>query len=322
MLFVPLRRNNTLGPGSGTLSLPGLQRNLKAKARIPLAPYVFIAPAIIIFSLFIVWPAFQGFFQSLFQRGILVRQDVPVLRSRFIGLKNFGMLFSDHRFLVAFGKTLLFSVITVPLTMASSLMLALLLKSKFRGVGLARSFIYWPSMISPIIIGIAWKWILGYDTGILNYLASLVGIGKVPWLLEDTHAFLSVVMVSVWAQTGFYMVIYIGGLNNIPDSYYEAAEMDGAGPWRKFTDITLPLLKPTTLLVLVLSTINAFKVYQQVTVLTAGGPGRATLFLVQNIYEEAFTKPSGVGYASAQSVVFFLVMLILSVAQFKLSKEE
>jgi alpha-1,4-digalacturonate transport system permease protein len=201
-------------------------------------------------------------------------------------------------------------------------MLGLLLQKNIAGVGLVRSLIYWPSMISPIIIGIAWKWIFGYDTGIANYLFSLLGLGKIPWLISNEIAFVSVIFVSVWAQVGFYMVIFIGGLNNIPDSYYEAAQMDGANAWKRFKLITLPLLKPTTLLVLVLSTINAFKVYQQVTVLTAGGPGRATVFLVQNIYEEAFKKPNGVGYASAQSFIFFLIMLLLSILQLKLSKEE
>lgn len=294
----------------------------KSHSKIPLAPYIFIAPALAIFLLFIVWPALQGFFQSLFTRGIIVRPDVAYLRPKFVGLANFFHLFGDPRFLEALLKTLLYSVIVVPLTIGIALMLGLLLQKKFAGVGLVRSLIYWPSMISPIIIGIAWKWIFGYDAGIANYLFSLLGLGKIPWLISNEIAFVSVIFVSVWAQVGFYMVIFIGGLNNIPDSYYEAAQMDGANTWQRFKLITLPLLKPTTLLVLVLSTINAFKVYQQVTVLTAGGPGRATVFLVQNIYEEAFKKPNGVGYASAQSFIFFLIMLLLSMLQLKLSKEE
>ena len=297
-------------------------REPMSKRKIPIAPYIFIAPAIIIFLLFIVVPAMEGFLQSLFTRGIIVRQDIPALRSRFVGLFNYQKLVSDPRFLTAFGKTILFTLITVPSIMVVSLSLALLLQEKIHGVGIARAMVYWPSMISPIIIGIAWRWILGYDTGILNYFLNLFHIDKQPWLIDNARAFISVIVVSIWAQTGFFMVIFIGGLNTISDSYYEAARIDGANRWQQFLGITLPLLRPTTLLVLVLSTINAFKVYQLVTVLTSGGPGRATAFLVQNIYEEAFSKPLSVGYAAAQSVVFFFVMLLLSMAQIKLSKEE
>ena len=294
----------------------------RTKKKISLTPYLFIAPAVIIFALFIVLPAVEGFWQSAFQRGIIARKDIPTLAPRFVGLANYLRLAADPRFLDAFWKTLLFGAIFVPLTIAGALGLAIILQRKFAGVGLARALVYWPSMMSPIIVGIAWKWILGYETGILNYLLKLVGLAPVPWLAESTPAFASVVMVSVWAQVGFFMVIYIAGLNAIPDSLYEAASLDGADRRQQFRLITVPLLKPTTLLVLVLTTINAFKVYQQVTVLTGGGPGRATVFLVQNIYEEAFTRPNGVGYASAQSVIFFLVMLALSVIQFRLGREE
>jgi alpha-1,4-digalacturonate transport system permease protein len=270
----------------------------------------------------IIWPAIEGFSQSLFHRGIIVRPDIPTLRAQFVGLKNYAQLMGDPRFYAAFGNTLLFTLIAVPSTVILSLSLALFLQNKFIGIGVIRAFVYWPSMISPIIIGIAWRWIFGYETGILNYLVSLFGFGPIPWLIEGPHAFLSVILVSVWAQAGFFMIIFIGGLNTIPENYYEAASIDGAGRIQRFFHITLPLLRPTTLLVLVLTTINALKVYQQVVVLTEGGPGRATVFLVQNIYEEAFTRPFGVGYASAQSFIFFLIILLFSIFQFRLMKED
>jgi len=292
------------------------------KRRIPIAPYIFIAPAILIFLFFIFVPAIDGFLQSIFTRGIIVRQDIPSLRSKFVGFLNYQKLILDPRFLIAFGKTILFTLIAVPSILIVSLSLALILQEKIFGIGVARAMVYWPAMISPIIIGIAWRWILGYETGILNYFLTLFRLDKLPWLIDSYLAFISVIVVSTWAQIGFFMVIFIGGLNAIPETYYEAAKIDGASNWRQFLSITLPLLKPTTLLVFVLSTINSFKVYQFVVVLTSGGPGRSTTFLVQNIYEEAFTKPMSVGYASAQSVVFFFVMLLLSLIQFKLAKEE
>jgi alpha-1,4-digalacturonate transport system permease protein len=292
------------------------------KKKISFLPYLYILPVMIIFSLFIIWPAIEGFSQSLFHRGIIVRPDIPTLRAQFVGLKNYAQLMGDPRFYAAFGNTLLFTLIAVPSTVILSLSLALFLQNKFIGIGVIRAFVYWPSMISPIIIGIAWRWIFGYETGILNYLVSLFGFGPIPWLIEGPHAFLSVILVSVWAQAGFFMIIFIGGLNTIPENYYEAASIDGAGRIQRFFHITLPLLRPTTLLVLVLTTINALKVYQQVVVLTEGGPGRATVFLVQNIYEEAFTRPFGVGYTSAQSFIFFLIILLFSIFQFRLMKED
>jgi alpha-1,4-digalacturonate transport system permease protein len=292
------------------------------KKKISFLPYLYILPVMIIFSLFIIWPAIEGFSQSLFHRGIIVRPDIPTLRAQFVGLKNYAQLMGDPRFYAAFGNTLLFTLIAVPSTVILSLSLALFLQNKFIGIGVIRAFVYWPSMISPIIIGIAWRWIFGYETGILNYLVSLFGFGPIPWLIEGPHAFLSVILVSVWAQAGFFMIIFIGGLHTIPENYYEAASIDGAGRIQRFFHITLPLLRPTTLLVLVLTTINALKVYQQVVVLTEGGPGRATVFLVQNIYEEAFTRPFGVGYASAQSFIFFLIILLFSIFQFRLMKED
>lgn len=317
-----LSRSNPRKPAAGGSMPPALLPRERRRKKVSLNPYLYIAPALVIFALFIIYPAMQGLFQSFFTRGIIARSDIPALTPRFVGFSNYIRLFSDERFLDAFWKTLVFCAAFVPLTIVGALALAMLLQRKFSGVGIARSFVYWPSMMSPIIVGIAWKWIFGYETGVLNYILKAIGLSAVPWLVESGSSFISVILVSVWSQVGFFMVIFIAGLNAIPESYYEAAALDGADRRRQFLHITLPLLKPTTLLVTVLTTINAFKVYQQVTVLTSGGPGRATVFLVQNIYEEAFTRPTGVGYASAQSVVFFLVMLILSILQFRVSKEE
>jgi alpha-1,4-digalacturonate transport system permease protein len=284
-------------------------------------PYTFIAPSVLIFALFIIWPAFNGFYQSFFTRGIIVTPDVPELSSTFVGLGNYLKLLSDSRFLEALGNTLIFAFTTVPLIMVLSLLLGILLSKTFRGVGIVRSIVYWPAMISFIIVGIVWKWILGYESGILNYLLQTLGFDKVPWLTDPTVAMISVILVSVWASVGFYMVIYIAGLKSIPESYYEAAMVDGATAWQRFRYITLPQLRPIILLVMVLASINMFKVYQQAKVLTAGGPGRSTVFIVQNIYEEAFKLPNSVGYAAAESVIFFLIMLILTLVQFWISRD-
>lgn len=286
------------------------------------APYLFIAPSALIFLLFIVWPAAQGLFESLFTRGIIVDPVYPTLRMTFVGLGNYLALLSDSHFLDSLGRTLVYTVVGVPLTMAVSLGLALLVQPRYAGVGVVRAIVYWPSMVSLIIIGIAWKWILAYDSGVLNYLLGLLGEPKIPWLLSPAMAIGTVIAVSVWATCGFFMVIYLAGLNAIPDQYYEAADIDGATRIQRFWCITVPLLRPTTLLVLVLCSINSLKVFQQVVALTAGGPGRATVFMVQNMYEVAFTQPDSIGFASAQSVVLFVTMLLFTLLQLRIAGRE
>jgi alpha-1,4-digalacturonate transport system permease protein len=207
---------------------------------------------------------------------------------------------------------------TVPLTTAFALYLAVLMQDRFPSIGVARAIIYWPSMVSLIVVGIAWKWLLGYNSGLINYLLGLVKVGPVPWLINGTLAQLAVVLVSVWAQAGFFMIILISGLQTIPNEMYEAARIDGARPWSAFLRITLPMLRPTLLVVVVLASINAFKVYELVVSLTSGGPGGQTVFLVQNIYQVAFRQPQAAGYAAAQSTVLLLVLLVLTAGQLRL----
>jgi alpha-1,4-digalacturonate transport system permease protein len=285
-----------------------------------LAPYLFILPTVAIFSTFIVWPAAQGFYQSLFERGIIVSPEFPALSATFVGLDNFVALFRDARFLGVLGRTVVYTVLVVPLTIVVSLLLALLLKEEFTGVALARAVVYWPTVAGMIIVGISWRWILRFESGIISFLLESVGLERQPWLQEPALAFISVVFVAIWATAGFFMILFIGGLQAIPHTYYEAAIVDGASTLERFLYVTVPLLQPTILLVMVLSTINAFKVFDQIIVLTEGGPGRSTVMLVQNMYQEAFTRPEGVGYASAQSVVFLLIMVIFTLLQFRLSR--
>ena len=175
-------------------------------------------------------------------------------------------------------------------------------------------------MISLLIVGIIWKWMFGFNSGVVNYALSLAGIAPVPWLEQSIMAQLAVVVVWVWANAGFYMMIMIAGLSAIPEDLYEAAAIDAATPARAFWKITLPLLQPTIALVVLLSSVEAFKVYELVVSLTAGGPGRSTVYLIQLIYETALTKPSLAGVDAAQSVVLFVILLGLTVAQIRISR--
>jgi alpha-1,4-digalacturonate transport system permease protein len=185
---------------------------------------------------------------------------------------------------------------------------------KFKGV--FRAIFYWPTMISFIIVGVTWKWLLGENFGIVNYILSLMGHEPVKWLTSGLGATFSVIIATLWSRLGFYMVIFIAALQSIPISYKEAAEIDGATKVQMFKNITFPLLKPTSLLVLILSMIDAFKSYPLILALTEGGPGKSTTYLVQYIYEYGFTRYE-IGYASAMSLILFIILSTLTIFQFK-----
>lgn len=275
-------------------------------------PYLFILPNFVIFLCFIVIPALFGFYYAFTEWDGL--NEI-----KWVGLDNFREILANEEFWACLGRTVLYSVITVPLLFAVSLFLAGLLIREIRMKGLFRAIFYWPTMISFIVVGVTWKWMLGYDFGIINYLLSLAGQEPVKWLTDGFYANLAVIVATIWSRAGFFMVMFIAGLQSIPVSYYEASEIDGASPVRKFVHITLPLLKPTSFLVLILSMIDAFKAYAMVFSLTGGGPNKATTYLVQSIYEYAFMK-NQMGYASALSVVLFAILCTLTFIQFRINK--
>lgn len=285
-----------------------------------LFPYALVAPTVILLAVFVVWPLVQGLYYSLFRTGIIVDYGIPQLTPQFVGVANYLRLLGDPEFINALLRTAIFTAVMVPLTVAFSLYLAVLLEERFPGVGLARAVVYWPSMASLIIVGIAWKWLLGYNSGLVNYLLGLAHVTPVPWLINANMAQLAVILVSVWAQAGFFMVVLISGLQTIPEEYYEAARIDGATAWSSFLHVTLPLLRPTLLIVVVLASISGFTIYPLVVALTSGGPGRATVYLVQNIYETAFTQPQSAGYAAAQSGILLVLLLVLTIAQLRLGE--
>lgn len=284
-------------------------------------PYIMVIPTLVLLFFFAILPLASGVYDSFFRRGLVASYSIPSLTPHFVGLGNFIALVHDTDFLRSFGRTIVFAVVAVPLTTAVSLGLALLVRRPSRLNYVVRTMIYWPNMASLIIVGVVWKWILGYNSGILNYLIQLAGGSPVKWLLDLHLAQLMVVLVWVWANSGFYMVIFITGLGTISKEYYEAARLDGANSWIMFSRLTLPLLRPIMLIVVVLLSIAAFKVYALVVSLTNGGPGRATVFLVQNIYDTAFRQPMSAGYAAAQSAVLLAILVVLTIGQLRLGRD-
>ena len=300
-------------PGTASLSLGGLGRFTW--------PYLLLLPTVVLLFTFTLYPLVQGLWMSLFTRGIVVVPQVESTHPVFVGFDNFIHLLDDTNFRVSLIKTIVFVVIAVPLQLAVSLGLAILLSPQTRFYAFVRTIVFFPSMISMLIIGVIWAWLFGRNNGLINYLLSLFGIDGVPWLENDLLAQIAVIIVWVWGGAGFNMMILIAGLTAIPRDLYEAAAIDNTSKWRQFTHITLPLLQPSIVVVVVLGIIEAFKVYELVVSLTTGGPGRATVYLIQNIYETAFRNANQAGLAAAQSAVLFVILMILTVVQLRFARK-
>jgi len=278
------------------------------------APLLFLTPNLVIFSVFIILPAIIGLRMSFFDWSILGSHT-------FAGFKNFVRLVDDPMFWRTLLNTLIYVATVVPLILVASLLLSLPAAQNYVGIGVFRALYYFPTMLSLIIVGIAWRWILGFDIGIANYVLTRLGLGPAPWLTRGDMAMGSLVFVTAWTRTGYFMMMFVGGLQAIPKTFYEAARMDGAGAWVTFRSITLPLLRPIILVVTVLATIEAFKAYELIYVMTSGGPGSSTKLLVQYIYEVAFEQDR-MGYGAAMSIVLLAIIGFFTFLQFAARRTE
>lgn len=278
-----------------------------------IAPYLFLLPNLLIFGIFVILPSVFGFVISFTKWDVLTSPA-------FVGLGNYIRIFNDSRFWDTFLRTLVYVLMSVPLTFLLSMVLALILNTGMKARGLFRAIFYLPAMLSFIIIGISWQWLLGDNFGVVNYILHSVGLQPVRWLTTSTTAMMMVVLATVWARSGYYMVMFLAGLQGIPETYYEAADIDGANKWQQFKEITLPLLKPTSLVVLVLNTIEVFKMYGLVHSMTTGGPGRSTTFIVQEIYSTAFSR-GNMGYAATMSMILFMTLCVLTIIYFRINKK-
>ena len=274
-------------------------------------PYLMLLPMIVIFGVFLFYPALNGLWISFTKWDGINAQE-------FVLFDNYIKLAGDGDFWRSFIKTMVFTVLSVPGIYVAALGLALLLTRAIKGSNLFRAIFYWPTMISSIVVGLSWRFLLG-EFGVINYIISLFGGEKISWLTNPTAAMGVIIFVTVWSMAGYYMVMFVAGIKAISQDYYEASEIDGAGFWQQFWYITLPLLKATSLLVLVLSTVTVIKTYPLVVALTDGGPAGATKFMVQIIQQTGFEE-SQMGYACAMTMVLFVVLAVLTSVQFKLNK--
>ena len=240
-------------------------------------------------------------------------------KPRYIGGENYVELLSDEKFHAALGHTLLFIGTYLPLVMISGLAVALLLDSVLPARPLFRALFFLPVISSWVAVSLLWKWILNPADGLLDRMLALVGIEGPGWWTDPDWAMPAIVLTSVWKDLGFVAVLLLAGLQTIPQELKEAAALDGAGMWRRLRSITIPLLSPSLFFVTVISIINSFQVFDQVWVMTGGGPGDATSVVVEQIVKYAFSY-GRVGYASAMSIVLFVIVMLVTIVQVRLQK--
>lgn len=302
--------------------MSGLQRLVGIKRM----PWVFLAPNLLAVVLFALLPVFINVFYSVSGSDRLFPWDRP-----FVGGANYTTLFdcdsffdpsscSRDLFWRAIGNTVVFVPIQVICMIGVALLTAICLNRDIRGRGFFRGIFFFPVMLSPVVVALTWQWILQRN-GALNGLITAVGFEPVNWLVFPNTAFFWSVFITVWAHMGFYTIILLAGLQAIPRDIYEAAKMDKATPWRVFSRITLPLLKPVLLVVFILAVIRSVQTFDELYVLTGGGPGSATMLIVQYIYETGFaTQPRNFGLAAAASLMLGLALLIFTAIQMRISK--
>ncbi len=278
-----------------------------SRSKTVLTPYLFLAPALIVLVLVVFWPALQAFRLSFMEYGYDVTQPPT-----WVGLDNFQRLLKDKTFWQTLENTVLYLVCVVPILAIAPLLLAILVNQKLKGIRWFRVAYYTPVVVSMVVAGIAWNWLYA-ENGLLNLTLSSLTNGnvRIPWLTSPKLALFSVMAVTIWKGLGYYMVIYLAGLQGLPADLYEAAAIDGSDGWRKHWDITLPLMKPYMFLVAVISAIAATKVFEEVFIMTSGGPRNASKTVVYYVYESAF-KDLDMSYACTIGLVLFLIILALS----------
>ena len=297
-----------------------------------IAGWLFVLPAIVIFGTFIFWPILQVFWLS-FHEWSVITPEKP-----FVGLDNFRTLFSDGDFHIALRNTLWFAAGVVPTQTALGLVLAVLANQKIKGRSFFRTAFYFPSISSSVVISIIFLWLysqrglinfvllmLGFPTprppwlanpkGVVEMLLNGVGIDNVPmWLAGPSVALLSIMMMNIWTTMGTMMVVFLAGLQDIPSDVYEAASIDGATRRQQFLHITVPLLRPVVFFVLTLGFIGTFQVFDQIYVMTDGGPAKSTITLGYLVYQEGFSN-FAMGYAAAIAVVLFAMIMTIYLVQ-------
>jgi len=238
-----------------------------------------------------------------------------------IGLKNFVRLAQDPLFFTSLWNTLVFLGIHIPLQIVVALGFAVLLNGKIRARGFFRAVYFLPVVVSGVVVTILWQQLYSYDTGLLNGILRWLGLGAVPWLVDPHVAMPAIAAMATWKNVGIYIVLFLAGLQTIPRELYDAADVDGATPWRQFLSITLPMLNQTVVVIVVLSTIGGFSLFIEPYVLTGGGPLQSTLSGMLYIYNQGFYF-GHMGYAATLGIVYAMIILLVVLAQRRIIERE
>jgi multiple sugar transport system permease protein len=283
----------------------------KLKPKLPdgLWPFLFLLPYLIGFSIFILTPISNAAIGSFTDWGLFSPER------EFIGLENFTRLMKDESFRISVINTIYYVVVLVPSQTILAMFLALLVNRTFRGVTLFRNIYFAPFVMSLASIGMVWSWLYTTDIGLVNRVLSLINITPPVWLHDPTWAMPAVIIASIWRNVGYYMVIFLAWLQNVPEDLIEAAQVDGAGAWQRFRHIILPLLTPAIFFTIMIGVILGFQVFDITYVMTQGGPSQSTLTLLMFIYKKGITS-GDLGYASAASLVLLVMMLVFTVLYF------
>lgn len=290
------------------------RRRSKMRLRNTIVGWSFILPNFLGFGLLTLVPILILFYMAFTNWNVFGRAD-------WVGLQNFERLLSDGSFRIAFLNTLYYAALHIPLTIVVALGLALLLNNKLRGVAFFRTAAFFPYITSIVAIAVVWNLLFSPDYGPINEMLRFIGIQNPPgWLTSPEWAMPAVVIVGTWRDMGYYMILFLAGLQTVPRELHEAARVDGANVWERFVNVTLPCLRPTMFFVTVMLTINSFKIFDLILVMTDGGPGQSTLVLSQFIFRKGFEE-SQFGYASAAAVALFFLCITVTVAQFLWNKK-
>ena len=290
----------------------GMRRKLRQMRR-EWSAYVFLSPGLLLFSVFTLFALGFAFYLTFHEWNAL-SPDTP-----FVGLQNYKRMLGDDDFRQSIINTAYYTGASVPLTMGIGLLIALLLNQPIRGRGFFRTIYFLPVVTPFVVVAIIWKWLYNGDFGLFNYYLLKLHLITEPllWLSDKHLAMPAVVLMSVWSGVGFSMVIYLAGLQAIPQELYEAAKMDGAGPWSRLRHITIPMLAPTTLFLMVMGIIGSFQVFTQIFIMTNGGPVNRTTTMVFYIYEAAF-KFYEMGYASTLAYGLFALLFVFTLIQLRM----
>jgi len=283
------------------------------RKKIIISGYLMLIPAFLYWAMFVIYPIARTFWLSFNEFDFFFRQ------ANWVGVQNYLRMFTDPTMITSIKNTLYFASIVILGEVILSIFFALLINRIKIGSNWYRFMYFIPSLLPLVAISMIWLWLYEPNIGLINYFLSLVGFPKQKWLTTPELALPSIMMMTIWRDLGFFILIFYAGIKGIPQLYYEAAEVDGASEWQKVRFITLPLLKPIILFVLIISGMRNFQVFDQVYIMTQGGPVESTKTIVYCIYETAF-RAGKMGYASSMVVLFLAVILSLTLAQMRVGR--